>query len=96
MTYARKLTDKLSLTLGAKACESDYTAAYISTGKRDDWMVSLSNSLRYTFDEHWSADLSYGYDRGLNDYGQLALSQVPDNKRQFVHNLVSVGVQWKF
>ena len=94
--YSRKITDQLSLNLGARLGEADYTTAYTAPGKRDDWMVTLSGGLRYTFNAHWSADLSYEYDRGLNGYGELAESQVPDNKRQFVRNLVSAGVQWKY
>jgi len=94
--YSRKLTRKLGLNLGARVCEADYTSAYTAPGKRDDWMFTLSAGLHYDFNANWSADIAYEYDRGLNGYDPLAISQVPDNKRQFVRNLVSVGAQWKY
>ena len=77
LNYTRILTKQLSATLGSRVGEADYTAAYTAPGKRDDWMVTLSCSLRYSFNARLSADVSYSYDRGLNDYGELALYASP-------------------
>ena len=94
--YNRKLTDQLSMNLGVRAGEADYTTASTSSGKRDDWMVTFSTGLHYTFNTHVSADVNYSFDRGLNGYDNLPTSQLPDSKREFTRHLVSAGLQWKF
>lgn len=96
LTYKRKLTEHCSLNLGAKAGEADYTMASIAPGMRDDWIVTLSAGLHYSFNPHLSADAWYSWDRGLNGYGDLPVAQQPDSKREFSRHLVSVGLQWKF
>ena len=94
--YSRKLTSQFSLNLGTKAGLCDYTAGDLENRTREDWIVTLSSSLRYSFNEHLGMDVSYSYNRGLNGYYDLPAAQLPDSKRQFVENLVSVGAQWKF
>ena len=96
LNYSRKLTDKLTANLGVRAGEADYTMAYTTGGLRDDWMVTLSTSLRYAFNAHLMADLCYSFDRGLNGFDDLPVTQQPDSKRQFARHLVSLGLQWKF
>ena len=59
-------------------------------------MVTLSGALKYSFNTHLSADASYSVDRGINAYDNLPASQLPDSKREFVRQLVSVGLQWKY
>jgi len=94
--YTRKMTEKLSVSLGARGQELDYTCANLASGKRDDWMVSLTAGVRYAFTSHLSAELGYSVDWGLNGFDDLPPDQLPESKREFVRQIVSIGAQLKF
>jgi opacity protein-like surface antigen len=104
LSYARKLTDALSLTLGGRLVESDYTSANnpngpagasgATIGNRDDVQYTLSAGLRYAFNSNFSADLGYSYDFGRNV--QDGLSTIQQDARKYDHQLVSLGVTVKF
>jgi hypothetical protein len=96
LTYTRKLTDKLTFTGDTRAMESNYTSANTANGKRNDWMFALNGGLRYTFNAHFSMDVSYTANFGVNGYYDLPPAQQPDTKREFVQQIISVGGQLKF
>lgn len=110
LSYARKLTDKLSLTLGGRLLTSDYTSglAYSAanfnpqtapSNKRDDWFYTLSIGVRYAITPNLSADLAYAYDLGRNNQdnlGNRATGTPVGETREFDHQLVSLGVLFKF
>ena len=96
LTYTRKLSGPLSLVVGGRALESDYTCATGASGMRDDWMVTLSTGLRYAFNTRVSADLAYSANWGVNGYENLPPSQQPASKREFFQSLVSIGAQVKY
>lgn len=92
LNYRRKVTKQLTLDLGAKACESDYTSANIASGLRDDLQYSLSVGATYAFNPHWSATLTYNADFGRNAQDKINNA----NFREFDHDLISLGVLYKF
>jgi hypothetical protein len=97
LNYTRKLDDKLSLSLGVRGMESDYTCANISSKRiRDDWMVTLSGGLKYAFNSHFSVEAGYSADLGVNAYDHLTADQLPDEKREFVRHILSLAVQVTF
>ena len=96
LNYTRKVNGKLSFTLQARAMDSNYTSATGASGLRDDWMVTVAPGLHYAFNAHFSADLVYSANWGINGYNNLPASQIPASKREFFENLVSIGGQVKF
>jgi len=99
LNYARKLTDPLTLNLGAQAVEADYhnglnrlVSQSGTTNVRDDWMFTGTVSLRYVFNSHMSADLTYAGNFARNGEGDIVGSQ----NRDFTDNIISMGTQLKF
>jgi len=99
LTYHWNATKKLGLDLGGKLLEADYTSGNEVTGSapslRDDVEYEVSAGLTYAFNSHFSASLAYIYDLGNNVLDNLPASLAPDY-RNFEHQLVSLGVQYKF
>jgi hypothetical protein len=96
LSYRRKFGEKLRVDLGAKICESDYTGATISSGLRDDFQYTLSAGANYAINSVTSVNASYSVDFGRNGYDDLPASQLPDSKREFTRQIVSVGFQVKY
>ena len=84
VTYRRKITDKLSGTLGFQALDSDF--AYLAG--RDDWEYSYMTGLQYVLDPHWSFGADYSFNRGENGYNQINVS------REFQEHLLTMNVKW--
>jgi hypothetical protein len=105
LAYHWNATKQLGLDLGAKYLFSDYTcgsakltggtATAAGQSQRNDAMYSLSAGVSYAFTPHCSASLGYAYDFGRNQQGNLPVSAYADY-RNFDHQLVSVGVGYKF
>jgi opacity protein-like surface antigen len=105
LAYHLNATKQLGLDLGAKYLFSDYTCGSTSlTGgtataagqsQRNDAMYSLSAGVSYAFTPHFGASLGYAYDLGRNQQANLPVSGYADY-RNFDHQLVSLGVQYKF
>ena len=102
LNYARKLTDKLSLNLGARIARADYhcglaytkplhTQANAIMNPRDDWDYTGIVSLRYAFTPNFSMDAGYVYDVGNNADGYVI-----DGTRNFKRQVVSMGATVKF
>ena len=101
LTYKRKLTSQLSLDLGARFLESDYTSGYAFSGPataptkktnpRDDTQTTLSIGLTYAFNSHVSVNLAYSSDLGRN-----VQENIDAQTRDFNRNLVSLGANLKF
>jgi hypothetical protein len=101
LTYHRSTTKPLGVDLGGKILESDYTSgnAITPSGQnsslRDDLEYSVSIGATYAFTPHFSASLAYTYDIGANGLDNLPASLAPAY-REFDHQLVSLGMQYKF
>jgi len=95
LAYHWNATKQLGFDLSAKYAEGDYTEATDSQCLRDDAMYSLSAGVGYAFTSHFSASLTYGYDLGRNQQDNLPASGYA-SYRDFDHQLVSLGAQWKF
>jgi len=106
LTYSRKVTDALTVSFGAKIAGADYNPNNIVTQDagllgerclRNDWEYTVSTGVQYAFNPHFSANLSYAYDLGVNAQGGL---NGPDswtyNHRTFDRQLVSLGATIKF
>jgi len=105
LAYHWNATKQLGLDLGVKYVESDYnsssarltgrTATAAGQSQRDDAMCTFSLGVGYAFTPHLSASLAYNYDLGRNLQDNLPASAYADY-REFDHQLVSAGVQFKF
>jgi len=99
LNYHWNATKHWGFDLVGKYLESDYTsgsAAEAGTSYlRDDIQYTAGAGLTYTFNKHLSANVAYAYDLGRNNEDAAAVaSTVP--YRQFDHQVVSLGVQYKF
>ncbi len=102
LSYVRKLSDQLSLSLGARAARADYhcglsysktkyTPENAITNPRDDWDYTGTAGLRYAFTPNISADLGYMLELGRNADGDVI-----DGTRNFNRQVASLGVTLKF
>jgi hypothetical protein len=92
LTYHHSVNKKLSLDLGAKMLEADYTLGNIATCIRDDLDYVLTAGVRYNFTPHLAADLGYQADFGRNAEDGIAKSST----RAFDRDLISVDLQVTF
>jgi opacity protein-like surface antigen len=99
LSYHWSATKQLGLNLGGKVLEADFTEGndYAGTApsRRDDMEYEVSAGVTYAFNSHLSANLSYTYDLGDNALNNLPASLGP-SYRDFEHQVVSLGLQYKF
>jgi hypothetical protein len=105
LSYTRKVTDALSVTLGGKALGADYNPNNVATQSgdllgdrcdRDDWQYTASIGLQYAFNAHFSTSLGYSYDFGVDEQDNLPAGAAGYQPRSFGHQLVSLGAIFKF
>ena len=103
LIYRWNATKQLGLDLGGKVLEADYTAGNevtpTPTGQnsslRDDLEYEVSAGVTYAFNSHFSASVTYTYDLGANGLSNLPPNLGP-SYREFEHQVVSLGLQFKF
>jgi opacity protein-like surface antigen len=101
LTYHWNATKQLGLDLGGKVLEADYTAgneknpAGQNSSLRDDMEYEISAGVTYAFNSHLSANLAYTYDVGASAMNNLPASLGPAY-RNFEHQVVALGLQFKF
>lgn len=95
LSYRHKFGKQLTLDLGAKLAESDYTIATGASSLRDDTMFTGSAGVTYAFTSHLSASLAYAFDLGRSQQDVLAAGQT-ETYREFDRNLISLGATLKF
>ena len=100
LTYHWNATKQLGLDLGGKIVEADYTSGNEASGAsasslRDDRQYTISAGVTYAFNSHFSANLAYSYDFARNALDSLAAQYEPAY-RDMDHQLVSLGLQYKF
>ena len=101
LTYHWNATKQLGLDLGGKVLECDYTVgnevnpAGQNSSLRDDMEYEFSAGVSYAFTKQLSANLAYTYDVGANAKNNLPASLGPAY-RNFEHQVVSLGLQYKF
>jgi opacity protein-like surface antigen len=99
LTYHWKATKDLGVDLGGKILEADFTSGNDDAGaapsERDDRQYTVSTGLTYSFNDHVSASLTYAYDLGASELNNLSANLGP-GYRNFEHQLVSAGLQYKF
>jgi len=88
LNYKRKITKELQFEIGGKAAQADYNPAT----NRNDWQYTFLTGFRYAFNEHFSADIGYQFDRGHNQQvAGLPTDQIR-NAREFDRNIFSFGI----
>lgn len=93
LNYRRKLSNKLTLDLGARQQNSDYTSGSATPSRlRDDWLYVFSTGLGYSFTSYLSANLPYAAALGRNAQDDI----VNEQTREFDQHLVSLGALLKF
>jgi len=91
LNYRRTLGDKLTLDLGARAWNADFTSGDLSASLRNDMLLTACAGLTWAATSHLGATLGYTGNLGRN----LENSNTPLH-RNFDQNLLSLGVQYKF
>ena len=100
LDYHWNLTKKVGFDLDAKIQQYDATGGNdVATGTdpslRCDRLYTISPALTYAFTPQLSANLSYTYDAGNNELSNLpAANQAA--YRNFIHQVVSLGLIYKF
>ena len=99
LAYHWNATKQLAFDLGGKILEAKYEGndylGITQPSRRDDLEYELSAGVSYAFTAHFSASLSYIYDLGANGQADLPANLQP-SYREFEHQVVSLGVQFKF
>jgi opacity protein-like surface antigen len=99
LAYHWKATRQLGFDLGGKVLEGDYTEGTDNSGSapslRDDSEYEVSAGVTYAFTTNFSANLAYTYDVGVNNLDNLPANLAPAY-RNFEHQVVSLGLQYKF
>jgi hypothetical protein len=97
--YHWTVNKQWGLDLGARFLEANYTMGndYLGTAPslRDDLDYGVSMGLTYAITPHFGANFTYAYDKGKNGYHNLPANLFPEY-REFDHNLVTFGLQYKF
>ena len=99
LNYHWNATPQLGFDLGARIQEVDYTGGNDVAGTqpslRADRLYSISTAVSYAFTPQLSASLNYAYEAGNNELAQLP---AVDNGayRNYMHNVVSLGLLYKF
>lgn len=98
LAYHWNVTKQLGLDLTGKYADADYSSCGSSTlsggsSLRDDAMYSLGLGVSYAFTKQLSATAGYAYDFGRNQQDNVGPLV---GYREFNHQLVSLGVAYKF
>jgi len=88
LSYRRKLTDTVSLDVGAQALDSDYTSGDLATCRRNDWQYTLSATLGWAASKHLALNAGYAAILGRNAQENLADAFL----REYDRNVVSLGM----
>ena len=92
LSYGRKITHRLSLDLGARLLEANYTIGNLSSCSRDDLDYVLSAGLRFAISANYAVSLGYLANLGRNAQDNIVNPQ----NRDFNSQEVSLGFQFKF
>jgi hypothetical protein len=105
LNYKHKFNDKLSANVEGRLLGSDYQSGLAVTGgtpghyvgtsnHRNDLYYTVSAGLQYSFNANFSANLAYSYDLARNAQDGLTAANVAP--REFDHQLISLGVSFKY
>jgi len=98
--YHWNVNKQLGLDLGAKYLDSNYTigsaAKSANSSLRNDAQYTVSAGVTYAFSPRLSASVTYAHDSGRNREDLPASLASTAAYREFDHQLISVGVQYKY
>ncbi|MGD0815351.1 MAG: hypothetical protein ABSA83_17270 [Verrucomicrobiota bacterium] len=92
LSYTRKITERLSLDLGMRLLEADYTVGDLAACARNDLDYILSGGLHFAFSANLAADLGYAANLGRNAEDNI----VNPRNRDFDSQEITLDVQFKF
>jgi opacity protein-like surface antigen len=92
LSYKHKFSKDLSLDVGAKVSNSDYTCGTDGGSARNDIMYTYSVGLNYNITSNLMVNAGYAVDLGRN----LQDNASNGDYRQFDHHVVSLGATFKF
>jgi hypothetical protein len=99
LTYHWSATSRLGLDLTGKIEENDYTGGDDTAGNapslRSDRLYTISPGATYAFTPQLSATLSYTLNAGNNELYTLPAADHAAY-RNYIENIVSLGLQYKF
>lgn len=100
LNYHWNATRQLGFDMGAKLQEADYTSGYDTNGTapsiRADRVYTLAPGVTYAFTPHLSASLNYDFDAGNNMLYTIPASEHAAAYKNFIRNVVSLGLLYKF
>jgi opacity protein-like surface antigen len=102
LNYHWNVTGQLGFDLGARIQEADFTGGNDTAGTapsdRADRLYTLSSGVTYAITPRITASLNYTYDAGNNEMSNenLPAAARQTDYRNFSHNLVSLGLLYKF
>ena len=96
LAYKHKFDTHLSLDLGLRYGQSNYTIATGTSGLRNDRLYAGSCGLTYAFTAQFSASAAYAVDLGRNGEDNLSAISVNPDWREFDHHVISGSVAYKF
>lgn len=94
LNWRHKFGSALTTELGGKILSLDYTSGNASSSLRDDRQFSIYAGVSYAFTSHLSGSLAYNFDLGRN--GQDLPESVDLRRSEYVHHVISLGLQYKF
>lgn len=98
LNYHASVTKKLGLDLGGKILEADFSSGNDTSGTapclRDDRQYTATGGVSYAITPHLCTTLTYTYD--LGDSAMPLTANYEPAYRDFTHQLVSLGVMYKF
>ena len=87
LSFRHDFTKQLQVEVGIRGAEADYNPI-----ARDDWDLTVCAAVRYAITPHFGVEVTYAYDRGLNEEEGIVNSRC----REFERHSVSFGVQTKY
>ena len=92
LSWHRKLMDKLTLDLGERILDWNFSSGNLPACKREDLQFTTTAGLNYAINSHINVTLA-----GVLNWGRNAESNIANpGARQFNQQLISLGTQWKF
>jgi hypothetical protein len=100
LNYHWNATRQWGFDLGGQLLEADYTGGYDKAGTapsvRSDRLYSLAPGVTYAFTPHLSTTVSYDLDAGNNELYTIPSSEHAAAYKNFIRQVVSVGLLYKF
>ena len=92
LTWRHKLTGKWTVGAGLTVYIADWQAPV----NREDLILTPSAMTSYAFNKHLTGELSWSYDRAINEVSTTAAGATYADGREFTRHLVSLAFKYTF